>query len=252
MGNEQAREEKIIEETATKETQLECPVLVDLEHGTIRHRHEDRLLDEHNLHNSTENTNAPIKVGYFYHPKLTDFSEDALSSGNNRLKYVFTGPSKAKGKKLYYIYGTDLSDKDKGIHHEEYRPQGKGYNWPQSYRKANNLYYDVIFTEKGSEEEEDPKDKVSESFGSDDATSQTSGIIIDKDKPFEKENIRLKLRPTETVSIVCERISLQLLIPSSNIHLLWNKKELSKNDLIADLNEEKKSSSYVTIHLRLT
>lgn len=75
---------------------------------------------------------------------------DALSTtNNNRLKYVFSGPPKAQGKKLYYIYGTDPSAKDKGIHHEEYKPQGKGYNWPQSYRKANNLYYDILFTEKG-------------------------------------------------------------------------------------------------------
>lgn len=68
---------------------------------------------------------------------------------NNRLKYVFKGPKKDSGKKLYYIYGTKTTDKDEGLSKEEYRPQGKGYNWPQSYRKANNLYYDVIFLRKG-------------------------------------------------------------------------------------------------------
>ena len=69
---------------------------------------------------------------------------------NNRLKYVFQGPPKDSGKKLYYIYGTKSSDVDKGFEKTEYKPQGKGYNWPQSYRKANNLYYDVIFIQPGN------------------------------------------------------------------------------------------------------
>jgi len=68
---------------------------------------------------------------------------------NNRLKYVFQGPPKDSGKKLYYIYGTKSSDVDSGLEKTNYKPQGKGYNWPQSYRKANNLYYDVTFLQKG-------------------------------------------------------------------------------------------------------
>ena len=68
---------------------------------------------------------------------------------DNRLKYVFKGPPKDTGKRLYYIYGTHISDKDKGFNLDEYKPQGKGFSWPQSYRKANNLYYDVIFVNTG-------------------------------------------------------------------------------------------------------
>ena len=36
-----------------------------------------------------------------------------------------------------------------GIHREEYKPTGKGFNWPESYRKANNLYYEILFTQQG-------------------------------------------------------------------------------------------------------
>ena len=58
-------------------------------------------------------------------------------------------PKKDGHKKVYYIYGNSMSCKDKGITQQEYRPQGKGYNWPESYRKANNLYYELIFIEDG-------------------------------------------------------------------------------------------------------
>ena len=82
---------------------------------------------------------------------LSSFSDAIMScDNNNRLKYVFDGPPKDQGKRLYYIYGTNQADKDKGIHHNDYKPQGKGYNWPKSYRQANNLYYDIIFINKHS------------------------------------------------------------------------------------------------------
>ena len=60
---------------------------------------------------------------------------------DNWLKYVYHGPPKDTWKKLYYIYGTKVSDNDCGIHHRGYKPQRKGYNWPESYRKKNNIYY---------------------------------------------------------------------------------------------------------------
>ena len=67
-----------------------------------------------------------------------------------KFHYVFKGPKKdGKVKRLYYVYGTHLSAKDEGIKQEPYRPVGKGYNWPESYRKANNLYYELTFPEQG-------------------------------------------------------------------------------------------------------
>ena len=68
---------------------------------------------------------------------------------DNWLKYVYHGPPKDTWKKLYYIYGTKVSDNDCGIHHRGYEPQGKGYNRPESYRKKNNLYYYIIFQSRG-------------------------------------------------------------------------------------------------------
>lgn len=45
---------------------LDSPALIDLGHGTVRYR----LPDE-----NREQENTKVKTGYFYHPRLDDFSE---------------------------------------------------------------------------------------------------------------------------------------------------------------------------------
>lgn len=45
---------------------LDSPALIDLGHGTVRYR----LPDE-----KREQENMKVKTGYFYHPRLDDFSE---------------------------------------------------------------------------------------------------------------------------------------------------------------------------------
>ena len=44
---------------------MDCPVLVDLGHGTVRHRKPDEK----------STANSKVKTGYFYHARLEDFSE---------------------------------------------------------------------------------------------------------------------------------------------------------------------------------
>ena len=65
------------------------------------------------------------------------------------MKYVFKGPNKAHNR-LYYVYGKKFDAEDTGIQRSEYRPTGKGFSWPESYRKANNLYYEVSFPQQGN------------------------------------------------------------------------------------------------------
>lgn len=250
MGNGPTKEEKQIAEIAVKETKLECPVLVDLGHGTIRHRHEEIVREDER--------SKEVKIGYFYHPRLNDFSEDANMTyeDNNRLKYVFKGPSKDSGKRLYYIYGTSSSDVDTGLTKTNYKPQGKGYNWPQSYRKANNLYYDVVFTDPVSTGEEDEQEKSGRetSLSVVDETMSSLSDLTSNGGLIDKENINLKVRTSETVFDIIERISLQLLVPSSNIHFLINKEELNLNDhLVNHLPQGLKISGHTfRINLRLT
>lgn len=45
---------------------LDSPALIDLGHGTVRYRHPDE---------KREQDNTEVKTGYFYHPRLDDFSE---------------------------------------------------------------------------------------------------------------------------------------------------------------------------------
>jgi len=245
MGNGQTKEEKKIQEQATKETLLECPVLLDLKHGTIRHRHEERL-------NDIENEKAKmIQIGYFYHPRLNDFSEDAdiTKSTDNRLKYVYKGPPKDTGKKLYYIYGTKVSDSDQGIKHE-YRPQGKGYNWPESYRKANSLYYDVSFVKQDETNviEEDIDPKISDNIS--DGVTIISAVTSNLSSISNKDMFTLKLRACDTVAMVAERISLQLLIPACNISLMYEKNILSGIDQLGDFRNED-DRIYPTFYIQL-
>ena len=45
---------------------LDSPALIDLGHGTVRYRMPDE---------KRERENTKVKTGYFYHPRLDDFSE---------------------------------------------------------------------------------------------------------------------------------------------------------------------------------
>ena len=69
---------------------MECPVLVDLSHGTIRHRHEEIVKNDEN--------SKQVKIGYFYHPRLNDFSE-----GNLNFFYGFRGQPREKWPFFFYV-----------------------------------------------------------------------------------------------------------------------------------------------------
>eukprot|EP00795_Rhopilema_esculentum_P004513 gene4513-20763_t len=98
---------------SNQEVLIDCPVLVDLGHGTIRHRKPDEK----------STANSKVKTGYFYHARLEDFSENAEipEDEDYKLKYVFKGPKKAHNR-LYYVYGKKLDSQDNGIQRSEYRP----------------------------------------------------------------------------------------------------------------------------------
>ena len=51
---------------------LDSPALIDLHHGTIRYRLPD---EKRKQENESEGQQTKVKTGYFYHPRLDDFSE---------------------------------------------------------------------------------------------------------------------------------------------------------------------------------
>ena len=54
---------------------LDSPALIDLQHGTVRYRLPDENRDEEG---------STVKTGYFYHPRLDDFSEGTIQSRNRK------------------------------------------------------------------------------------------------------------------------------------------------------------------------
>jgi len=212
---------------------LDCPVLVDLGHGTVRHRQ----LDEKST------ANSKVKTGYFYHARLEDFSENAEIPENEdyKLKYVFKGPAKAH-KGLYYVYGKKLDAEDTGIQRKEYKPTGKGFSWPESYRKANNLYYEIWFPHQDEDLGDFDDDTLSIS------TTVSSAVL-----PSKKDNISLKVNAYDTCAVIKERLSLKLILPPINIHLMSNKNELKDDDIIGELRtEEQRHFERFFVNLKLT
>ena len=74
---------------------------------------------------------------------------DRKKEDEHKFRYVFKGPTKAKQKKLYYVFGKGMNAKDKGLITGIKKPQGKGYQWPDSFQKPNHLHYNIEFLKQG-------------------------------------------------------------------------------------------------------
>jgi len=139
------------------------------------------------------------------------------------------------------VYGKKFDAEDNGIKRSEYRPAGKGFNWPESYRKANNLYYEISFPQQDEELPEFDDDTIS-------ISTSVSSVA-----PAKKDVIVLKVNSNDTCSYIKERLSLKLLLPSFNIHLMINKNELSDNEIIGELRtEDQDKFERFSIQLRMT
>lgn len=86
------------------ETVLDSSPLHDVGHGTIHYRYK---LPEHSVHDYSINEKNKIPTGYFFHPKLKDFSESADASNEDAKKFikVVKGPISDENKNVFYISG---------------------------------------------------------------------------------------------------------------------------------------------------
>lgn len=75
---------------------LDSPALIDLGHGTVRYR----LPDE-----KREQENTKVKTGYFYHPRLDDFSEGKLYMDYRNVSVWFQKISKPPSSELSLLVG---------------------------------------------------------------------------------------------------------------------------------------------------
>ncbi|KAK7485252.1 hypothetical protein BaRGS_00023503 [Batillaria attramentaria] len=90
-----------------KQFRIDAPVLVDMQHGSVRYREADsseKSRGEREVPH--EGTVLDHKDHYFYHTRLNDFGPDADKSQEDSFKfyYVTHGPKRAHGKKLFYVY----------------------------------------------------------------------------------------------------------------------------------------------------
>ncbi|XP_002742064.1 uncharacterized protein LOC100369744 [Saccoglossus kowalevskii] len=211
---------------------IDTPALIDLGHGTVRYRREDNPSIQPDK----------LRAGYFYHPRLDDYSEEARkrAEDNFKYRYVYKGPKRANDKRLFYVYGVGLKSKDqaKMVKKPYYRPKGHGYIWPSSFRKSNHVYCELCFVKQEAELSD------SESEGEDLTDIEESGTKT-------VDNMRFSMKDVDTVESLKRRISVRLLIAVSNIHISYNELELSNDEIIGNYrNKELGTFKKFTIELQ--
>ncbi|PIK47981.1 hypothetical protein BSL78_15129 [Apostichopus japonicus] len=192
---------------------IDAPALVDLGHGTVRYR-------EDGTTNPVIQKQTDVKTGYFYHSRLDDYSEDATLYPEDefKTKYIYKGPPKARGKRLYYIYGIGMTAEDqKQKAKETYKPQGRGYVWPSSFKNPNHFFYALEFLIKNDEEND------SEDEAEDVKTSVNSNLL------------RFILNDVDTIDTLKKRVAVRLLIPSSIVFINYREKDLGNEEVIGSL-----------------
>ncbi|XP_022110406.1 uncharacterized protein LOC110989978 isoform X1 [Acanthaster planci] len=187
---------------------IDAPALVDLVHGTVRYRNDG----DHIIKAGEE-----LKTGYFYHARLEDYSEAATikPDDQHKFKYVYKGTNSSRGKQLFYVYGIGFNSKDDRFRvRKQYKPKGRGYIWPSSFRKGNHFYYDLAFiTQEHDFSESEDEDE-------------------DMKADVNPDNMRFCLKDTDTVEVLKKRAAVRLLVPSSNIHISYRDAELGDETII--------------------
>ncbi|XP_071952198.1 uncharacterized protein [Antedon mediterranea] len=212
---------------------IDAPALLDLGHGTVRYRQ-----GEENNKNRVIISDPQNKKGYFYHARLDDYSEAASVKNEDKFKfkYINKAPLKAKDKKLYYCYGIGMKSTDgRLLAKAQYKPKGKGYIWPSSYRKSNHMYYNLSFV---------PQDN--ELSDSDDETEDVMESKVDANK------MSFKLKSADNVETLKKRVAVRLIMPVSNIHVSFGDSELVNEDVIGDLRTPTEDAEYQRFTVELT
>ncbi|XP_064625727.1 uncharacterized protein LOC135486668 [Lineus longissimus] len=209
---------------AGKDLIIDAPAIIDLQHGTIRYREIDegrKVKKAGRIERPHEGPERDKKHGYFYHSRLTDFSENADEKKEEEFKfyYVFQGPNRTKQKQLHYVFGRGMGAIDPGIVRKSDKPSGKGYVWPTAFRQPNHIYYDLHFIPQTSElEPEDDADDVRE-----DVTAEKT------------MHYTMKLDTSDTAGHVKERLAVRQLKSAINIHIIRRGAELMDEEVIGDL-----------------
>ncbi|XP_052090420.1 uncharacterized protein LOC127727050 [Mytilus californianus] len=209
-----------------KKTQrIDVPVLIDVQHGSVRYRYGSYEGEPKNKSSRIERPfEGDLKVdkkNYFYHPRLNDFRKDADPSKEDDFKFlhVTKGPASCKNKKLFYVYGRGWNAIDgKKTLPTMTKEEGNDYSWPQM-RKPNSCYYNLLFEQQETElPEMSEEERLSEELSS----------------TPNKNQIHVTLTDTDSAQDVKRKIALKILKSAADIFIVCNKELLRNEDVIGD------------------
>lgn len=199
---------------------IDAPALIDLGHGTVRYRRDE---DQREVRETADQDVSMNKKGYFYQARLDDYSEAAVASQDDQYKYryIYKGAPGTRGKKLFYVYGIGMKSKDaRSKVTKQYKPKGKGYIWPSSFRNPAHFYYELVFKEQEEEIEESEEEST------------------DVQSKVDPEKMTFQLKDSDTVEVLKKRAAIRLLAPFSNLHISHKDAELGNADVIVKCRTE--------------
>ncbi|KAL5010758.1 hypothetical protein ScPMuIL_013063 [Solemya velum] len=199
---------------------LDVPVLVDVQHGSIRYRPGDEdgepKINPGASKDLMKVTREKTQAGYFFHTRLNDFTGSKFRTQENeshKFTYVAQGPASAKQKKIFYVYGFGMEKQD-GARTLPTTTDAKGddYSWPVR-RKTSDVFYDLF------KELKDKKEEMGD---------------VHKESPIAT---RLRAIDSDTVGDVRRKLASLVQHAASDITICFNKRKLDDDTLIVDLRE---------------
>ncbi|RUS80800.1 hypothetical protein EGW08_011421 [Elysia chlorotica] len=218
---------KGLEKREQKHILVDAPVLVDVDHGSVRYRQPggtplQKVKGKEKPYENENPVGLSNKENYFYHARLKDFGPDISKENEDpfKLYYVLKGPTAAMQKKLYYVYGQGWGGRDGlRLKPSESVGLGKDYSWSSS-RQPNSLYYRLDFDSDGSQLE---------------VKTEEDNMISDLKSTPDKSKIKMNLNAEERVREVKSRLAIRLLKRPTDIHVAFDNKELRDEDVVMDL-----------------
>ncbi|XP_005096374.2 uncharacterized protein LOC101862939 [Aplysia californica] len=216
-----------LEKQEQKKVLVDAPVLVDVEHGSVRYRQPQTeqppvksLKGKECPYENEKGKELDNKEHYFYHTRLNKYGPESSKAEEDAFKfyYVLKGPAAAQHKKLFYIYGQGWEAQDGlKVKPTETVGVGKDYAWSSS-RNPNSLYYALQFD--GQVETEN---------------SEEDKILSDLESSPDKSSIQLTVSSEDRMATVKARMSVKLLKSTKDIHIAYENKELRDEDVIGGL-----------------
>lgn len=213
-----------------KNLSIDTPVLVDVEHGSIRYRYGSYKGEPSNksrrIEKSYEGNDKINKQHYFYHARLNDFGKEASETKEDPSKFIYVakGPNRAHQKKVFYVFGKGWNAMDgQKVLPTSTQEEGRDYAW-SSTRKPNDVYYNLTFIPQDCELAE--------------VETEEDRLVGDLSSTANRQLIELTLTDSDKVNDVKNKMAYKLLKSAYNIHICWLKKELRDEDVIGDLRQE--------------